>query len=374
MTASRSRIVQSGGHTNAFGFLRLFFASLVIVSHSAQMKYGDSSHDVLTKLFGSITAGELAVDFFFAISGYLIAASFLSDPDWFAFLKKRVARIYPAFIVASLFSLFVVTPLAGVPLHDVVSAIGGLPHALISVLLLQAPDATGIFARSFYPELNGSMWTIAYEFRCYLLILVLGLLGVLRQRWLMLALTVALIVVYIAVPGAALQHIDDRLQPWLGSGEFVVTMRLTPVFLLGTVFTLFRNDIAFTKPRVAIAIVALCLCLHFHRVAHVGIGLFGGYIVFAIAMFGRNSVISRINNRNDISYGVYLYAWPIGHLLIWYYPAIPTWLATLLTLVLSFGFGWASWHGLEKRAMRFIRHIGKTRATNPASGREATGR
>ena len=159
--SAKAETRSSNEHANAFGFLRLFFASLVIVSHSAQMKYGDSSHDVLTKLFGSITAGELAVDFFFAISGYLIAASFLGDPDWFAFLKKRVARIYPAFIVASLFSLFVVTPLAGVPLHDVVSAIGGLPHALISVLLLQAPDATGIFAHSFYPELNGSMWTIA---------------------------------------------------------------------------------------------------------------------------------------------------------------------------------------------------------------------
>lgn len=359
-------------HANAFGFLRLFFASLVIVSHSAQMKYGDSSHDVLTMLFGSITAGELAVDFFFAISGYLITVSFLGQPEWFAFLKKRVARIYPAFIVASLLSLFVVTPLAGVPWHDVPAAIGGLPHALLATLLLQAPEAAGIYPHSFYPELNGSMWTIAFEFRCYLLVLVLGLLGLLGKRRLILALTVALIVVYIAVPGAALQRIDDHLQPWLGNGEFVVSMRLTPVFLLGSVFYLYRDAIAFTWPRLAVAFVALCLCLHFHRVAHVGIGLFGGYLVFAIAMLGRNSVISRINNKNDISYGVYLYAWPIGHLLIWYDPAIPTWLATVVTLVLSFAFGWVSWHTLEKRAMRLIRPAGKQRSASPALRMQTT--
>lgn len=294
-------------------------------------------------------------------------------PTGFAYLKKRVGRIYPAFIVASLFSLFVVTPLAGVPLHGVLPAIGGWPHALLSVLLLQAPEAIGVFPHSFYPELNGSMWTIAFEFRCYLLLLVLGMSGVLGKRWLMLAATVALIVVYIAVPGARLQHIDDGLQRWLGSGEFVVTMRLTPIFLLGSVFYLFRKDITFTPPRLAIAIVALCLCLHFHRVAHIGIGVFGGYIVFAIAMLGRNSVISRINNTNDISYGVYLYAWPIGHLLIWYYPAIPTLLATVLTLVLSFAFGWVSWHGLEKWAMQLIRHIGRKTAI-PELRQDAGGR
>ena len=95
------------------GILRLLFATLVIVSHTAEMADGNRSREPLTRLFGTISFGELAVDAFFVISGYLIVASFMASDTISSYLKKRCFRIYPGFIVASLICLFVVATLVG---------------------------------------------------------------------------------------------------------------------------------------------------------------------------------------------------------------------------------------------------------------------
>lgn len=85
---------------NNFGTLRLLLASLVIVSHTPEMLDGNRSRELLTMLFGTLSFGELAVDGFFIISGFLIAKSMILGGSLKVFFVKRVARIVPGFMAA----------------------------------------------------------------------------------------------------------------------------------------------------------------------------------------------------------------------------------------------------------------------------------
>lgn len=56
--------------------------------------------------------------------------------------------------------------------------------------------------------------------------------------------------------------------------------------------------------------------------------------------------------KSDISYGVYLYAWPIQGLLRYYWPEIQLWPHVLITACLASVLGWLSWHGIESRFLK----------------------
>src|SRR4051794_17483398 len=107
-------------HKNNIGLLRLVFASLVIIGHSPVMIDGDYRRDPLQRFFANLSFGTLAVDGFFVLSGYLITRSMLSKPLVWNFLARRILRIYPAFILASLLCVFVLVPATGgSPWHGV---------------------------------------------------------------------------------------------------------------------------------------------------------------------------------------------------------------------------------------------------------------
>src|ERR1700760_4196820 len=101
-------------HRNNFGFFRLLVATLVIVSHSAEIIDANRSRELLTSFGGKLTFGEIAVDGFFIISGYLILKSFQQSASTFSYLMKRVRRIYPGFLVAWLACIFIVAPIGGI--------------------------------------------------------------------------------------------------------------------------------------------------------------------------------------------------------------------------------------------------------------------
>lgn len=174
-------IKRFGEHENAFGFLRLLFASLVIVSHTPEMADGNPGRELLTQAFGTISFGEFAVDSFFIVSGYLITGSYLKNPDAWSYLKKRVLRIYPAFLVVSAISIFCIAPFVGADWATITSS---LARHIGDMIRLDPPFVEGAFKGTPYrSELNGAAWTIAYEFRCYILVLILGTCGIFNRPW-----------------------------------------------------------------------------------------------------------------------------------------------------------------------------------------------
>ncbi|MFD1557881.1 acyltransferase family protein [Paraburkholderia silviterrae] len=358
---------------NSFGFLRLLFASLVILSHTPEIYDGNRNREILTNIFGSISFGELAVDGFFLISGYLISASYLKTQSPVSFLKKRIFRIYPAFAASYLICDLVVAPLGG---GDVAVTPQHVLSLAARILLLQPPMSTTAFHGTYYPDLNGAMWTIPYEFRCYLLILALGLLGFFNRKRVILITAISFLVLSCIIPEhyhpfgyeAALAQTQahsfwDRIFN-LTVGEPRSTIRFVGVFLCGSTYQIYKDRISFDKKwTAAFSAAALVTFLFEPRTANLAVAIFGGYLVIAISNLGKQYVTCKINSENDISYGVYLYAWPAAKLILWYRPDMNIVLVGMLTLISAVIMGTVSWHLLEKPIMHKIQ---RKAPSNPA--------
>jgi peptidoglycan/LPS O-acetylase OafA/YrhL len=318
---------------NNFGFLRLLFASLVIVSHSFELIDGNRSRELLTRIFGTMTFGEIAVDGFFLISGYLITKSFVERRSVWSYLAKRVARIVPGFAVSFALCAFVLAPLVGGALSPQVIA-----HQFWLLLRLAPPDVPGAFDGLPYPQLNGSMWTIRYEFICYLVAAVIGLLGAYNQRWHW---------VLLVATGAAL------LASASGIGSHHDAVRFFAVFEVGALYYLFRDGIILDGRAAVPAVIAVLSALLVPWLADTWVAIFGGYLIFWFAL--KVPAFSRIGDNTDISYGVYLYAWPIQNIIIWNDRTIDPWVLCGVTLAGSCLAGWLSWVLVEKPCMELLK-------------------
>lgn len=323
------------GHRNAFGFLRLFFALLVIVSHAPELADGDRSREPLTQIFGTISFGELAVDAFFFVSGYLITQSYLQTHDIGAYIRKRVVRIYPAFLVCSAVCLVVVARIAGATNVDPVGS-------FVSALSLQMPQAPGTFASLPRHAINAAAWTIVIEFRCYLMVVMLGLTGLFKRPMMVAALAIFSYFFFVLGLHAKLEQLHDP-----GNARPVLEhVRLFSVFLTGSAFFLWRDAIRF-KPRYLIAAVVLLLAgLTSNYTAQAAVAAAGGYLILFVAKHGK--ALAGVNNENDVSYGIYLYAWPIQQMVLLYFPGLPLLASGLLTAMLAYAAGWLSWRAVEK--------------------------
>jgi peptidoglycan/LPS O-acetylase OafA/YrhL len=329
------------GRQNGFGALRLFFASLVIAAHAPEMIDGDRSREPLTTLTGTISFGDFAVDGFFLISGYLISASFVSDPR--SYLWKRVLRIYPGFLACSLLCVLIAPLLGGV------AQLQDWPRIVARALLLQTPKVDGAFTGAGFGTLNGAMWTISYEFRCYLLAAGLGLCGLYRHPRALARLTAALLLANLAFLSPNVAAWAKALPGQAVMGDPQQTLRLTSVFLAGACFRWL--PVRYSGEGAAVAAMMLAPLLFFPIVAEMALATLGGYLLFWLAFHYKARWFLTLNAKDDISYGVYLYAWPVSGLLLAAWPAIPVGWLVALTGVAAFALGWASWHLIEKPAM-----------------------
>lgn len=334
---------------NNFNLLRFILALLVILAHSPELIDGNRQREILTRLFGTLSFGELAVRGFFILSGFLIVQSWQHNPDFFDFIKKRVLRIYPAFIIASLVSAFVIGPLGSDSTQYFAQF--NMLHFIKGVFLLSPPNVPPVFEGQPHPYVNGSMWTIKYEFICYLLVAILGFCGIFKSRYFWLILTGSVLTLFLVV------KVMDRIYH---NDLFFLTIdsnlkQFIPFFLAGGCFYLFHDRIRYKKSWIIIAGLILLLCMLHWNTAQLAFIIFGAYILFGIA-FSKLSFLEQFRKLPDVSYGVYLYGWPIQKLLLWYYPSLSPWILFFLACGLSCICGLLSWHFVERPLLHLNRN------------------
>lgn len=332
---------------NNFGSLRLIFASLVIVSHSPELIDGDRSREILTQIFGTLSFGQIAVDGFFLVSGYLIIQSYQNSKSVGDYLIKRIFRIYPGFIVAFIISTLVVGVMAGGDIRQI-----SPPWEIAKLILLGLPKVPGAFSGLPHPELNGSLWTIAYEFRCYLLVILFGKLASSRHRAGYAVVLIILAGLYAEHESVANVHFGEAVL-----GNMVGSIRFAFIFFVGGAFYVWRDRIELTNRGAILSALALSALMFSPRMAEPAFALFGGYLIFWYTFKCRTNAISHTVDHIDPSYGLYLYAWPIQNLMIFHYPGISPWAVSAITLPLALFFGVSSWFLIEKPALGFKRYF-----------------
>src|SRR5690349_21680692 len=175
---------------NNFDGLRIVAAVMVLVSHQFALLQLPQP-----EIYSGMSLGGVAVLVFFSISGYLVAQSWTNDPNVVRFAAKRLLRVWPALAVATGVAALIVGPIVtSLPLRAYFAAPDFQSYFLM-LRFRQWDQLPGVFdTLPFAHAVNGSLWTIPYEVRWYLFMMIAGALYVLRFRWALLAIVVALAV------------------------------------------------------------------------------------------------------------------------------------------------------------------------------------
>ncbi len=316
-------------------------AATVILGHSSPL--GGFGLDWL-EIFA-----DSAVDGFFVLSGFLIAGSRmrLGLP---AYLWRRTLRIMPAFWVCIVVVAFVFAPLAGLFPGEEYIRQSGIDYVVANsrLQITQWGIDNTLGTVPFPYEWNSSLWTLIYEFRAYLMAAVVLWLPPIRKH------------AAVLVPALAVATGAAALASW-NTGVSVIPYvdidgtRFFAFFAGGMALHFLGGRLPSSLVAAGIASVAIVALRVFSYAWYIGCTpLLLGYVLLVLG--GRLPI--RLGARNDISYGVYIYAFPVqqmlalsgGHALgVLGFAAV----STVLTIPLA----WASWKLVEQPAMKLRRLV-----------------
>lgn len=341
------------GRHNSFDAVRLILASLVVLEHSFFLLENSFERDPLYVFSdGQSNCGQLAVYLFFVISGFLVTQSWIMDPNLVRYLARRVARIVPGFFTASIIGFLVVAPLASdAPLRYFMAQ--KWLAIVAQVIALKQASVAGAFAHNPVQLVHGTLWTIQYEFDCYLLVAVLGVAGLLRRRSLItyLVLAVALSTAFV---------FRDRL-PIINYGwlSFLISSpngwpNLLPFFICGSAFYIFRRWIPRSILLFCTSLVALLLTA-MYGYFYVTCIFCGTYALLFIALSTETN-IKVLRRSVDLSYGIYLYGWLVEQVLIYVFRdrlTPPTLFVCAMPIICAVA--WVSWTFIEAPCLTLVR-------------------
>jgi peptidoglycan/LPS O-acetylase OafA/YrhL len=307
---------------NAFGFLRLALAVLVVFSHSFPLGgFGSDPLDGLSN--GRLNIGLVAVAMFFALSGFLIARSASTCPSIVRFLWHRFLRIFPGYwvclVVCACFFVPVMSFIEFGTLTDAFSLPWNSPQSFMignaglfhfddfsipGILFIRPNTIAGLLRQNPTPNiLNGTLWTLPIEVGCYLAVAALAAVGVLRRaRFVIVLLFVVSWGLY------AFYYFDpvafSRCVPIRGL-KFLVM--LCPFFAAGAAAFLYREKIPYSLPLFVISVVMLAAGLPFR-----GFGSVAPLaMTYALLWLAFKLPFARFDRKGDFSYGTYIYAFPV---------------------------------------------------------------
>ncbi|WP_071131780.1 acyltransferase family protein [Enterococcus timonensis] len=334
MEAKSSHLVVT--KNNNFDIIRFFAAILIVWFHSYPLSGTGNNHEFIYLLSrGQMTAGSLGVMIFFVISGLLIPMSYQRTNNVVQFFKARVLRIMPAFIVVILLSAFVLGPLVSdLPLGAYFKHPMTWDYLKNMTLYTMRYNLPGVFTENIYPNaINGSIWTLWYEFFYYIVIIVLGLSKLLRKETSLILYGLCLVMVFL--------NVQTGYYYWL----------LGMYFFAGMVFYYWRDTIVLNG-KIALAAFVLIIASIFLGHLPEMLSFAGSYLIFFFSL-GPVPKLANFSRFGDLSYGIYIYSFIIQQLLMYLFHNQLSQLQNFFfTLPLVMICAYISWHLIEKNCMK----------------------
>lgn len=324
---------------NNFDLIRLMLAGIVAVAHGIVMRGGSQPE------FGITTLADFGLDGFFILSGFLVARSWLTLSNFWRYAWHRFLRIMPAFWVCLLVLAFLVAPLAllleGRPLSDLWTSENSAPKFVLvnAGLMIFEYEIADIFAGNPHPLIvDGSLWTLILEAGCYVVLACLGLAGALTRRRIVVPIFTALVWLLATLYDLGIQ---------VGIGD--ETLRMLMLFMIGTTAYIYGHLVPMNLSLLVASVVVFLgsvMLLENYRII--------GAVPFAyILLWFAVALPKTVRVKVDVSYGVYIYHWPIQQLMmLTVLSQLPPPLFIMLSFVFIVPVALASWFGIERRALR----------------------
>lgn len=307
---------------------------------------------------GHTGAAYLAVNAFFIISGYLITSSAARSPHIMTFLRSRALRIIPALFFAGVFIAFGLGPFMTTvsPVEYFLSwETWDFTFQLITFRNPEPPLAGVEIAGTLWSsDMTGPIWTLRYEVLAYVGTAAFLILRLQSRRWPILG---ALVLVSIGFAFDLQTQLFLDISPTVASA-----LRFGSCYLLGALlFTLpvAQRPKGWTGALIGLAgFVAGCLIVA-NGIPAGEIVMNAGLAVLLISLaFMPVSAPRWITHPADISYGLYIFHWPIYQLInqkLGTAPNAP--LLLFIGLPAALLLATFSWHLIEKPSLR-LKHVG----------------
>lgn len=332
---------------NNFDLLRLIASFLVIFGHSFAL-FPSRFPEPIKEYLKFDYSGGLAVTVFFFLSGILVSGSFINAKNVYHYILKRVARIWPGLTVCLLLTVFIVGPLfSTLSLKDYFFDINTWDYLKTNILLFQVTASLpGVFIYNLHEGVNGSIWTLPVEIRCYLFILIVGLAGLFRKKWIFALF--ALIVI------ALFKYFNDSFTLIFGS----IGANFFLLFLAGTCCYIFRKQIIINF---YLSLFLILLWIFIGK--HLPYPQVSFYLIFVYTclVFVSNKFIVSIKLVGDFSYGVFIYGFIVQQIIAYYSAGISAYQSMWISFPASFLIAYFSWFYIEKPALTFTHNYIKKR-------------
>ena len=316
---------------NSFDLIRHFAAFLVLFSHhfpiSGLPEPSVRSWD---------TFGFVAVVIFFSISGYFMPKSYSSSGGFVEFIIKRCKRIFPGLFVCSIIMVYVIgLTFTAASVYDYLFSTVQFKTVFLFTAFMGRTIPTVFSDFTFKDAINGSLWTLPVEFLCYLII---GAVLSLRNSW-----RSVMCLLWVACIANATLGVK-----WTDFAFFGVPMSYLSLFGIafstGALLSMTRESwMKYRLPMVAISILLIWLLRGRPEIQVLGTAS----IAVLTIIIGLSFKDRLIRGRFDISYGVYIYAFPIQQLVI-NCVTRDFWLGMLISVLLTIVAGSLSYKYVER--------------------------
>jgi peptidoglycan/LPS O-acetylase OafA/YrhL len=354
-----NRLDDTGGRSTGFDYLRLTLAVSIMLWHAFGLSYGlpyviDLMNGWLRPVIGMI------LPIFFALSGFLVAGSLERSAGLTTFAGLRVLRIFPALVVEVGLSALILGPL--LTQYSLTSYFGSSAfHAYFLNMLGDIRyELPGLFLENPVPStVNGQLWTIPFELKCYVLLSALALLTLVKRRFGFLA-----ILGMLCLPFAVVKFVffpDDVDPTGLVPGNILVLC-----FLAGVALYLYKDAVPWRGDLFILSAVMAFGCFSVRNGDYFA-PIPVAYLTVYLGLLNPNS--AWLGRTGDYSYGIYLYGYVIqqavagwGHWTHHWYVNFP------ISLLIATTFAALSWNLVERPALKLKRYLPFLQAKVSSSG------